>query len=225
MTGRSPRLPALIAAMLLLGAGAAARHPNSLSSSRWEIDGSTIRLVLRCQVVSVLEVVPALDADADQWIDEDELAAGREALRAYLAGHYRVRLDTGGDPGAGRPLPGRLVRLAREEDVAGFVPEQWIVTEWLFEDASPVRDLMLEMTLFFDTSPRHRDFAQIVWAGTEFPTQVLWMGAHRFHHAGVAPTIPAEPREDRAGAPAAGAAPDDARPSGRDRRRCSPRRA
>ena len=193
MPGRHPTLPTLIAATLLLAAGAAARHPNSLSSSRWEIDGPTIRLVLRCQVVSFLEVVPALDADADQWIDEGELAAAREALAGYVASHYRVRLDTGGDPAAGRPLPGRLVRLASEEDVAGFVPEQWIVSEWAFEDEAPVRDLMLEMTLFFDTSPRHRDFAQIVWAGTEFPTQVLWMGAHRFHHAGVAPAVPVEP--------------------------------
>jgi len=190
-------MPRTLVALVLVAAAVAARHPNSLSSSRWEIEGTTIHLVLRCQVQSVLEVLPELDADEDRWIDEDELAAVREDLAAYLAGHYRVRLDSGGDPQAGHVLPGELVLLVGEENLAGFAPEQWIVSEWVFEAEHPVTDLMLEMTLFFETSPRHRDFASIVWSGTELPTQVLWMGAHRFHHAGV-PAPPDGLDEDRA---------------------------
>jgi hydrogenase/urease accessory protein HupE len=159
----------------LLAAGPAP-HPNSMSRSRIDVDGADVRLTQQVQVMSVLELIEA-DADGDGELDAEELAAIRDELGAYLAEHYTLRVAGGGDPEGGRVLEGRLLSLKLDDAPVNTPLEyRWLEAEWELQDSVPIHDLMVEMSLFFDVSPDHRDIATLVWHGEVLPETVLWAG-------------------------------------------------
>lgn len=160
----------LIAAVFGLGAGppvgglqpgASPRgmHPNSLSSSYLRVDGDAIHHRLRCQVLSVLEVLPDLDGDLDGRLTEAELSRGSADLLEYLGEHYRL------DPGEGIPLRPSWVHLApspgSDDPLDPFRDMDWIDCDLLWRAAAPIEQLDLRVTLFRSTSPDHIDICTV----------------------------------------------------------------
>jgi hypothetical protein len=62
-------------------AACALAHPNSVSSSRLEVDGRELRLVLRCQARTLIESLAQVDADGDGLLTAAELEAARPVLQ------------------------------------------------------------------------------------------------------------------------------------------------
>ena len=164
-------------AVVLAGSGVAhassAPHTDSLSSSRVEVRGQTAELRLRCQVLSMLEVWPALDADADGAVTLAEVRMSTQPILDYVAQHYRI--------GVGR---------AAGSESADLEPESWLEltglsVEWLDPEVvalqgrgfelgalevrlegtagAEITDVVVESTLFYETSPDHTDLCTVVW--------------------------------------------------------------
>jgi len=144
------------AATALALACGATPHPNSLSSSRIVVAGERIVHELVVQRTSLLEVLP-LDVDADGWISPAELAGARADVAAYLLAHYRFRADE-------RNLEGAVRSLATAIPPSPF-DEQWIEVVVDYAAAEPIAELAIEVSLFAETSPLHKDFAEITLNG------------------------------------------------------------
>ncbi|GJM22720.1 MAG: membrane protein [Planctomycetota bacterium] len=145
-----------------------APHPGSLSSSRVRVVDDTADVTLRVQVLSLLEVLPALDANADGTVTPAEVAAHDAEIFGYVSDHYTLAVGSARDHSGGEGLLAEYVSLTalRPDEVmastgyrAGAVDVQL-----RYRHSAPIRDLLLTCTLFFDTSPDHIDTAQIQWA-------------------------------------------------------------
>ena len=68
----------------LLAVAALALHPNSLSSTRIEVHGPRIDVIVRCQTESLLEVIDGLDANGDGMVEALELEESADAIIAYV---------------------------------------------------------------------------------------------------------------------------------------------
>jgi hypothetical protein len=157
-----PAAAALAAAALLAAAAPASRpHPNSSSSSTVVVEPGRVRVVLVCQTRSLAEALP-VDGNADLSLSPAELMAGREAIAEYALGHYRLLVESGGDPARGRALEGRLTDLSAALDDDPFRPEELVTLELLFphpRDAADGRfdELLIEVSLFERENPFHFD--------------------------------------------------------------------
>ncbi|MHC5212130.1 MAG: HupE/UreJ family protein [Planctomycetota bacterium] len=138
-------------------------HPNSFSSSSVRVRGAEVVLHLRVQSASLLEVVEA-DTDGDGLLSLPELETARAEVAGYVAHHYVLRADGGGDVTAGTVLQGELVSVSVDEALPGLsAVDQWIELTVEHRAATPLRDLAFEVTLFLDTSPDHRDLCRVSW--------------------------------------------------------------
>lgn len=146
----------------------AASHSNSQSSSRVTVDGPRVGVELRCQALSLFEVVPQLDADGDGLLTHSELEAARQQVADYVSLNYLLR---SGDA-ALAPTVGE-VQLVAPDRRALFPEPQWVDIEIELQAPEPVESLVIEVTLFHDTSPDHRDFTRVVWNGAQPTGQVL----------------------------------------------------
>jgi hydrogenase/urease accessory protein HupE len=144
----------------------ATAHPNSHSSSRVVVEGPRVSLELAVQARSLAEAHD-VDADGDGRLARGELAAARGALAAYALERYTLRVGSGGEPGAGAPLPGRLVALEAEAQgaFAGALAEEWVRLELAFEAERAPEELLLEVRLFQEQDPMHFDACELVWNG------------------------------------------------------------
>jgi hypothetical protein len=145
-------------------AAAVARlHPNSFSSSFVLVQGAEVRLLLRVQAASLLEVVAA-DSDDDGLLSVPEVEAARGEIGAYLARHYALRADCDGDLAGGTPLAAELISIAVDEPGPGVdAASQWLEFTVHHRAAAPLRDLLFDVTLFLDTSPDHSDLCRLRW--------------------------------------------------------------
>src|SRR5688572_30763064 len=100
----------MLASLLLLAPLAA--HPNSVSSSRFVVEGGRVALAMRCQVLTLLEALPEIDRDDDGELEEAELQSARALLAEYVARHLTVAVDCGDTLASGRALTGRLESVA-----------------------------------------------------------------------------------------------------------------
>jgi hypothetical protein len=181
-------LPLILAGLALLPGPL---HPNSFSNSRVAVRGSAVRLDLRCQTASLLEVLD-LDADRDGLLAQSELEEGREELAGYVLARYRLRVDGGGEPGAGRLLEGRLTWLRANPPEPGVLAaNQWIDLLFEYEAEALVGDLEIEVTLFRETSPDHRDLCRLQWNDEPPVETLLWMSQSRAFYR---PDEPPRPR-------------------------------
>lgn len=163
-----------------------APHPNSASRSELIVRPGRIELALRCQVESVNEVVPA-DADGNGLLEPHELDAVADELSRYLLAHYVLRAD--GPDSA--PLPGRVHELALVTDDRDALLFAQFVDARIVFDAPPSFDaLLVEMTLYFETSPRHNDACRVRWPGGAFEDATLWAGRPTWTFHGAAPVEP-----------------------------------
>ena len=143
-------------------------HPDSLSSSQILVDGERASLALRCQLLSLLEVLPQLDANLDGDVSAAELAAERASVFEYVGEHYQLTTATDRDFAGGErlvPIPIRLTLVPPEPDLALGYRRGEVDLEFSFEHHEPIRDLAVEMTLFLDTSPLHIDYTTVQWRG------------------------------------------------------------
>lgn len=152
--------------VLLAAALAVLLHPDSLSTTRLEVQGDEVWLTMRVQVLSLLEVLPELDADADGTVDAGEVTAQAPAILHYVGEHYRLvtgsdRDLSGGRPLAPQPVAARLVPAGSEE-ARGF-RQGAVDVELVLAAPGPVEDLLVESRLFALTSPAHIDILTIVW--------------------------------------------------------------
>ena len=176
--------------LALLLAAAPPLHPNSLSSSKVTVTGSRVHVELRCQAQSVLEVLgPETDADRNALLSQAELDAVRAGLGDYLLEHYVLRVDSGGLLTGGTALAGRLTELRPgeiEPDVFG--EQQWIEASLDFEHAEPIPDLLLQVTIFQDVSPDHKDLCELSFNDEPRVEALFWTGeSDRFYQPTTAP--------------------------------------
>jgi hydrogenase/urease accessory protein HupE len=128
---------------------------------------------MRCQALSVLEVLPA-DPDGDGRINPEELGAVAEGLTGYLNEHYRLVADSGGNAPLGRRLTGELVGLALDEPGPGApAAEQWIELTLDYRTDALINDLLLEVTVFVQHSPDHRDVCELIWNDESLPEVIF----------------------------------------------------
>ncbi len=153
---------------------ALALHPESFSTSRLVVSGATAELSLRCQLLSLTEVDPFLDADRDGQVSDDELAARRVEWADYLDRHWVLRAGGNADPRAGVPLVGRLVAAVLEppDPLTGW-PEPWVRFTVAYAHDAPIPSVSIHNTLFDDTGPMHSELCTLVWNDRE-PVETLF---------------------------------------------------
>lgn len=141
----------------LLLAAALGLHPNSLSTSRVLVEGKDVTVTLRCQGLSLVEVVPSVDANGDGIYSAAEVAASEAELREYIAGHYRV------SSGEERLELKHYSAKLRAGDPTSLFDAQLVDFTLGFEATEPLREVVLDVELFLLTSPDHRDLCQVQW--------------------------------------------------------------
>ncbi len=156
-TSVGPPLARLVARAVLA-------HPDSLSETLVEVRGKEARVTMRLQVLSLLEVIPDLDADRDGEVSTDEVTARRDAIMGYVLEHYGFWTDADRELQGGVPLLPQPMTLwhtpRRESD--GYRKGS-VGLELLLVHDAPIRDLMVESSLFLLTSPAHMDLLTITW--------------------------------------------------------------
>lgn len=148
-----------------------AAHDVSVGRTLLVIEGAKVSHFARLQAASVAEVLP-VDADGNGLVTAAELGAIADDLAGYVVAHYRLH-PVDGD-GRGPNLPGRLVScelVTEDQDALAFT--QWIEVELERIAPEPPRRLAVELDLFVETSPLHRDALQGLWAEPRAPGEAL----------------------------------------------------
>ena len=148
-------------AAAVLAAAVVLAHPNSLSSSRIQVEGAQVRVELRCQVLSLEEVLGPFDVDGDDFVSGAEVDARAAQISDYVLGHYRMSLADGD------------VRVALEGEVSSvrlspptgqvFRGLDLVDVHFAFRAAERIDALAIDVTLFEEAGPDHIDLCQIVW--------------------------------------------------------------
>ena len=153
---------------LLLFLAPALPHPQSLSSSRIEVDGREARVTLRCQALSYLEVLPGLDADGNGELDAGEVAAAGATLFEYASARYTLAVGADLEGEGGEVLPARLVEVRHEAPSGDHELTRFggaVTLGFVCEAPREVEDLAVEMRLFEEAGSDHVDLATLVWPG------------------------------------------------------------
>ena len=146
--------------LLALGPGLTPMaHENSTSASRVVVEGARVELELRCQTRSVIEALD-LDTDLDGELSDLELESGAEVLAGYVTGRFVLRDRTGS------ALPGQLEELKSNTRGAPF-DEQWVSLRLGYRAPAPLEVLRVEVSLFREQNPFHRDACALEWNGAE----------------------------------------------------------
>jgi len=179
---RLPSPAALLCLAFLLSAGSAsgAPHPNSFSRSLIVVEEQGATIFLRVQTLSLFEVLPHLDADGNLFLEPDELAAGEADVDAYRREHYVLRVTRDGPPLEATLQSAEIVN--DDEDALSF--QQFVDLELVVPWLAIPPGIEVEMTLFFDTSPRHQDRMDVVWPDGTREQAVLWSGEPRARFEG-----------------------------------------
>lgn len=164
-------LASLMLALVPTGATAAPLpHPNSLSNSRIQVRGSEALVTVRCQALSLMEVVLGLDADLDGLVSEAELEARRDEVLAYVAVNYSITVGSDREMQGGVELvaePLDLVHHAGEVETSLGYQAGAVDVSLRYAAEAPITDLLIRTGMFLDTSPDHIDIATIEWEDGE----------------------------------------------------------
>lgn len=150
---------------LVLALAAAPVHPDSLSSSRIEVRGTEVVALVRCQVLSLTEVLE-LDLDGDGRVTEAEVTASADAIAAYVQANYFLYTGSTRELEGGTPLVPGAGEARFVAPIAGDPltrAEGAVDVRLTYTSPEPIRDLMVEMSLFLETSPSHIDVVSVVW--------------------------------------------------------------
>ena len=163
---------ALLCALLLWA------HPDSHSSSRLVVDGGRAALELRCQARSLVEAL-ALDENGDGGLDAGELARGRREVERYVLERYRLLGEVEGRSER-FPLEGRMVGLEVLDAADSRFAEPWVRAALELEAPAPLSALSIEVSLFREQNPLHRDAATLVWNEEEPASFLFGEGRERW---------------------------------------------
>ena len=139
-------------------------HLDSVSNSTLVVEGERVGVVVRCQVYSLMEVLPALDADLNGEVSAAEIEANADAILDYIGRHYELSIGSDRAFEGGRmldPEPISATHVVWEDAPGRF--KDWVDVELHFAAGERVRDVGIESSLFLSTSPGHRDVLTIEW--------------------------------------------------------------
>lgn len=171
----------MILALLLVALGGVA-HPDSLSSTEIFVRGHEARVQMRCQVLSLVEVIEGLDADGNGILEQRELALRQSEVLAYISEHYRLTTGTARDFSGGTPLLAEaLSAVLLPPDSQQGAPYRMgaVDATYMYRAPAPIQDLMIEMQLFLETSPDHIDITTLTWPDGVSETFALRMDSQR----------------------------------------------
>lgn len=145
---------------------AAGPHAGSISQSRVVVTGEQVELQLRCQLLSAVEVLPALAQVRERDQLADTVSAESQRIAAYVAQHFRLAALAGAERTLLEALPAEA-RASWVEAEGGLLGGLDLIDLRLpFRRAPQAFDaLELQVDLFLETSPDHRDLCQIEWRG------------------------------------------------------------
>lgn len=149
---------------LLAFCASPAFHPESLSSSRIEVDGNEARLTMRCQALSLEEILPWLDANGDGEVDAAEVDAQQALITDYISQNYTLTVGSNRDlQGGVRLIPEPILaqRVAGPEEATPGYRKGAVDVTMVYRSDGPIQDLLIEHTLFQETSPGHVDIASV----------------------------------------------------------------
>ncbi|QDV07529.1 hypothetical protein Poly30_30550 [Planctomycetes bacterium Poly30] len=159
---------------ILSSAPAVLPHVGSYSLSEIHVRRHAVQVQLRCQVLSLGEVIGPFDPDLDGNMEPGELEAHVDAIASYIAEHYRVvpgaeSLEAAADPGRALKVTSSLVVEAPPALDPMNEVSQWIdvVLDFSVPEDQEFRNLGVYLDLFQVTSPQHRDSSAVVWNGLE----------------------------------------------------------
>lgn len=165
-------LAVLAAALLVRG------HPDSLSQSRIRVEGARATLELRFQALSLLDERPELDRDGDRLLSAAEAEQARAPLEDYLAEAFRLLRVEGEHE---EPLSGRLEALTPQDPAAlGALELQNVDARLVFEAPAALSVFVVEMRLFQQTNPWHKDYCTVAWNAEEPVRHVFEGGEPRW---------------------------------------------
>lgn len=184
---------ALAATLMASAFGAAAsRHVDSYSLSEVHVRGRAVQLQLRCQVLSLGEVIGPFDPDLDGNMEPGELESQSDAIARYVAEHYRLVAGAEGPEAAADPARALTVKSSLVVESPPSLDPLNEVSQWLDvvldfevpagESAGASADTTFDslgvyVDLFHDTSPQHRDSSAVVWNGLELSAWQFAAGA------------------------------------------------
>lgn len=149
-------------------------HVGSYSLSEIHVRRHTVQVQLRCQVLSLGEVIGPFDPDLDGNMEPGELEASRAEIVRYISEHYSIvagaeGLEAASDQGRALEVASSLVVEAPPALDPLNEVSQWIdvVLDYSVPEDQEFRTFGVHVDLFYDTSPQHRDSAAVVWNGLE----------------------------------------------------------
>jgi len=165
-------LAVLSAALLVRG------HPDSLSQSRIRVEGSRATLELRFQALSLLDERPELDRDGDRLLDANEAEGARAEVQAYLLDAFRL-LSVEGE--REQLLAGRMEALVPQAPAAiGALELQNVDARLVYDAPAALGVFDVEMRLFQQTNPWHKDYCTVSWNAEEPVRHVFEGGVPRW---------------------------------------------
>lgn len=173
----------VLSLVLLAGAVPPTAHPNSFSISELHIRGGVVELQLRCQVLSLGEVIDGLDPELDGHAEPGEIDRFSREIAEYVASHYQLVPGAVEVAGGVDPLSTLAVAEAFVDEAPLALDPMNEVSEWVdvvltFEEFSgELRRLGVHQSLFQITSPGHRDSCAVVWNGLEVGQRQFALGA------------------------------------------------
>ncbi len=148
----------ILAGLLLSAVGAL--HPDSLTTTRIDVDADGgVTIQQRGQVLSLLEVIPTLDADGDGRVSAAEFESRRADVLAYVLEHYELTRD-----GAALSLSPEDVVFYPPGEIGGPLDRMGTVDFRFRTSIEPERvPVDVKSTLFLETSPGHYDILEAHW--------------------------------------------------------------
>jgi hypothetical protein len=157
---------AIAIALALALTHCALAHPDSLSTSVVRVDGAQASVTLRCQILSLVEVIDGLDADSDGIVEAPEVDAKQSEIARYINDHFALFTRTNRDLSGGQRLIATVERITHAEpgirDGLRY-REGSVDIELACAATVEIQDLIVEATLFHTTSPDHIDLTRIEW--------------------------------------------------------------
>ncbi|MFT6042156.1 MAG: hydrogenase/urease accessory protein HupE, partial [Gammaproteobacteria bacterium] len=127
-------------------------HEDSISSSTIELAPTQATITLHLQALSLQEILPDLDQNQDNQLTAQELQAASPQAQAYLLQNYTLSPTT-------NATSTNLTLDPETQDLP--LQDQWLISTLEFALNPKADTLAIDVTLFQETSPTHKDFCQL----------------------------------------------------------------
>ena len=139
-------------------------HEDSISSSTIQLAPTKATVTLHLQALSLQEALPTLDQNQDNHVSPQELEASTSQAQTYLLQNYTLTPSTSAT----------ATNLTIDPETQHLpLQDQWLVTTLEFPLTPQASNLAIDVSLFRETSPTHKDFCQITLADGTSETWVF----------------------------------------------------